>query len=264
MSPPTEPPRDELRTLRERAYGPAADIHDDPAALARLHELETQAAGRRRAPEPPAGDGAETRVPEGVDAGTPAPERAALAGDAPAPAPAPPREATAAAADRTTLSRDRPWWRRRTRVLWAGSLVAAMLVGAGLTLGVQALQSGRVASLLEDPDAEWPEQFGGPRPPDSRLFESFHGLAAVTGPDFFGSTGGSQTCLYILDTGSGGFAGGGCGAGPYAATVTVQVAFASPRELRERFPDGTALRFVLEEPYVHVYAHEPGAGEPTP
>jgi len=34
---------DELRALRERAYGPGADIHDDPAALQRLRELEGQA-----------------------------------------------------------------------------------------------------------------------------------------------------------------------------------------------------------------------------
>jgi hypothetical protein len=31
---------DELRALRERAYGPAADIHEDPQALLRLRELE--------------------------------------------------------------------------------------------------------------------------------------------------------------------------------------------------------------------------------
>ncbi|WP_251454564.1 hypothetical protein [Microbacterium sp. Marseille-Q6648] len=34
---------DELRMLRARAYGPNADIHDDEAALARLHELEDEA-----------------------------------------------------------------------------------------------------------------------------------------------------------------------------------------------------------------------------
>ena len=42
MSTPTEPPLDELRTLRERAYGRHADIQDDPHALARLRELEAQ------------------------------------------------------------------------------------------------------------------------------------------------------------------------------------------------------------------------------
>src|SRR5688500_17890356 len=37
-------PVDELRMLRERAYGPDADIGLDPAALARLNELEGRAA----------------------------------------------------------------------------------------------------------------------------------------------------------------------------------------------------------------------------
>ncbi|MFK4837879.1 hypothetical protein ACI3KY_19290, partial [Microbacterium sp. ZW T2_14] len=45
MSLPTDPPLDELRALRERAYGRDADIQDDPQALARLRELEAQSAG---------------------------------------------------------------------------------------------------------------------------------------------------------------------------------------------------------------------------
>ena len=36
-------PEDELAALLERAYGPGADILDDPDALARLHELEAEA-----------------------------------------------------------------------------------------------------------------------------------------------------------------------------------------------------------------------------
>lgn len=46
--------RAELRALQRRAYGPDADIHTDPAALARLRVLEAAAA--RPAP-PPGGDG---------------------------------------------------------------------------------------------------------------------------------------------------------------------------------------------------------------
>ena len=40
----TDQPDDELRALRERAYGRHADIHDDPAAMARLRELEDEKA----------------------------------------------------------------------------------------------------------------------------------------------------------------------------------------------------------------------------
>lgn len=49
--------RRELSTLRARAYGPDPDIHDDPAALTRLRELEELARGAApvsAAPEPEA------------------------------------------------------------------------------------------------------------------------------------------------------------------------------------------------------------------
>src|ERR687897_460773 len=42
----------ELQRLRARAYGPGADIHDDPLALRRLNELEEvhRAGSTRRSP----------------------------------------------------------------------------------------------------------------------------------------------------------------------------------------------------------------------
>jgi len=45
--------RAELEDLRRRAYGPEADIRDDPVALARLGELEDQARGGATPVEPP-------------------------------------------------------------------------------------------------------------------------------------------------------------------------------------------------------------------
>ena len=45
--------RAELDALRRRAFGPNPDIHDDPAALARLIELEEPAQPRTgEQPEP--------------------------------------------------------------------------------------------------------------------------------------------------------------------------------------------------------------------
>ena len=41
--------QDELAALRERAFGPNADIADDPAAIERLRQLEAQARARARA-----------------------------------------------------------------------------------------------------------------------------------------------------------------------------------------------------------------------
>ncbi|GAA1956828.1 hypothetical protein [Microbacterium deminutum] len=50
--------RAELSALRRRAYGPGADIHEDPPALARLVELEDLALAEdsRAVPAPPAAD----------------------------------------------------------------------------------------------------------------------------------------------------------------------------------------------------------------
>src|SRR5690606_7508521 len=49
---------DELDVLRARAYGPAADIDDDPAAIRRLEELEA-----RRTPRAPILDDAKPVEP---------------------------------------------------------------------------------------------------------------------------------------------------------------------------------------------------------
>lgn len=46
------PDRAELDALRRRAYGPGADIHDSPIAVARLIELEDRARAEASAPAP--------------------------------------------------------------------------------------------------------------------------------------------------------------------------------------------------------------------
>ena len=43
----------ELRKLRARAYGPDADLLEDPAASSRLMELEAQLRAEREAERPP-------------------------------------------------------------------------------------------------------------------------------------------------------------------------------------------------------------------
>jgi hypothetical protein len=321
MSTPTDLPPDELRALRERAYGRDADIHDDPAALARLHELEAQAAAARlqaqaaapagsRQPAAPArsvprqmsgntAPAVESPVPaveprEGTAPPLPRSEGAADAaarrdphvGAAPvgaATAADSPPDAGSSVADEPSdspgVSRGtgddahpdddrgadeprRPWWRRRIALLWAGSVVAGVLLGVGLTLAVQSIDSGRIATLQEDVDAEWPEPFFGQRPPEAHMFEDFHGLTVVVMPQSFGDAG-SQSCLYVL-TSADGFGAGSCAAGAFPATASLEVVRQSPRALRERFPLGTSLQFVLDGSEVEVYAAEPGIVEPTP
>lgn len=321
MSAPTDPSSDELRTLRARAYGPDADIHDDPAALARLHELEERARITARPAASPAtsapagaitGDAPTELVPRSdaapvdghgrTDAAGPASSTAFLVAEQtrgrnspsvddrvdahgadgviepdgvadgiPSPADAGTAEPAdgqegAAGADGGAASAGaaRAWWRRRIPVLWAGSLVVALVAGIGLTLGVQALESGQVAVLQVDEKAEWPEEFFGTPPGGSRRFDDFLGLTLVSFEQE-NDSGGPQTCLYVFKSLDGsGFAGGSCGAGGFAATASMSVGSLSPKELRERFADGTSLQFVLDGAEVRVYARGPGIPSPTP
>jgi hypothetical protein len=155
----------------------------------------------------------------------------------------------------------RPWW-RRIPVLWAASVVAALLIGAGLSTWIQNIEEGGVAVLSEDAEAEWPDESFGVRPSGGRVFDDFHGLRVLSLRQSV-VPGSSQTCLYIL-TPPDGFGAGSCAAGSYPASASLEVVQSSPDELRERFPLGTSLQFVLEGPNVRVYAREPSIVEPTP
>lgn len=304
MSTPTDSSRDELAELRKRAYGRDADILDDPAALARLRELEEQAA---------AASAANVAANARVSTNGGSPRRSASDDDEevaePQPLALPASEETdaAAAADPITSDRDahrspaealsadapaggtdaagsgsdagdvvdsdtvegapaRPWW-RRTPVVWAASVVVAMLVGVGLTVLVQSMEAGRVGVLGVDPDADWPEEVWGGPTEDSLAFESFYGLSVLSQPQVTGDgTQGAVPCLIVF-SGVGdnpSYLGGACGAGPFPAQAALVVGRQAPSELRERFDEGTALQFVLDGEQVHVYAREPGIVEPAP
>ena len=45
----------------------------------------------------------------------------------------------------------------------------------------------------------------------------------------------------------------GCAAGPFPATIQIIVRGELPPQLLERFPDETALQFVLDGSRIHVY-----------
>lgn len=290
MSTPTDSTRDELRALRERAYGPAADIHDDPEALARLHELEAQAGVTRgvgavsarpddaqpAAPTDPApltatpaaatvnAHTGTTPTPHPTLDPSPAAPTDPAGGDEDAPGDGIPSTDPEAAAD--TAPAPQPWWRRRMPLLWAGSVVAALLLGVGLTLGAQALDSGRVAVLHEDPEADWPREVWGGPTEDSVAFDDFYGLSVLSQPQALGQRSTPVPCLVIFVgvASNVSYVSGACGAGPFPAQSSILVDEQMPQELRERFAEGTALQFVLEGNEVRVYAREPGLVEPTP
>ena len=307
MSTPTDSSQDELRALRERAYGPDADIHDDPVALARLQELQIQdqaarAAARAAVPSSrasgaaPADDDSDGRATDAASRGesfdrglgataststlsvpgelrTPGtdadplttPDRESGPAGTPSAAadPAAPTDGEDAAdPEESGEAVPRPWWRRRIPVLWAASVVAGVLVGVGLTLGTQAIEAGRIAVLQEDAAAEWPEEWFGSQQ-GGRVFDEFHGLTVLVFPQSIGFDD-SQTCLYVVTDRGGGYGAGSCGAGSFPATASLEVGSLSPDELRDAFPDGTALQFVHEGSTVSVYTKAPSLIEPTP
>ncbi|GAA5210044.1 hypothetical protein [Microbacterium kyungheense] len=275
MSTPTDSPHDELQSLRRRAYGPDADIHDDPVALARLQQLEEQ----QRAAAAPVDDepssfavfedtgalplASDVTRDDGDDPRAREAEPAAT-GDVPDEPPAPQGATLSSVEGPGEQGSSRPWWRRR-RVLWAGSLVLAVLLGVGLTLSVQSITSGKIATLGVDRDGEWPTQSFGDKPPGAQQFEDFHGLTVVGLSQGFGG-GVDQVCLSVQSTpnGSGNIGAWGCGTVDFPAAASLIVSETAPPELRDAFPLGTALQFVLDGSQVHVYAKAPGVGGATP
>jgi hypothetical protein len=272
---------DELRVLRERAYGPTADIQDDPAALTRLRELEELSRTEAAEPAQPPAAPAEPPAPPAVERVTsnPAPSEAAWHPSPPSttfpgadadagadadtipaaetPADGIPTETQGepqpATADQTA---PKPWWRRRVTLVWAGSLLITALIAIGATLwAVQA--QGRVAILQPADVSEWPDQVLGEAPENARVFDEYLGLMVVIMPQAWGP-GDAMDCLYVLESSRQGFMSTiGCAAGAFPPSAALAVSDNAPDELRARHPDGTALQFVLEGDQVHVYAKQP-------
>lgn len=251
--------RAELARLRARAYGPARDIDDDPAALRRLAQLERESVESRR-PATPAPDGAHAAVggPPGSDAV-----------DETAAEPRPPTGTVEAPAAAGTDGH-RP---RRRR--WPAFAVAAGLVVVLAIVAAQSFASAvvwlrvlpirpevpPVATLAVDQTIPTPN-FLGTGDGDSQVFEGFAGLTALTSPSRTGND--DDVCLVILRTDSfdlgnefiEGPAFSGCGPEEFPVVASLRVTPDLPAELRERFDDGSALLFVLEGGRIEVFAAE--------
>ncbi|WP_409047499.1 hypothetical protein AB2L57_15370 [Microbacterium sp. HA-8] len=254
----------ELRALRARAYGPEADIADDPARLRRLEELEAIARASRYSAgrdEPAAEPDPAVPVVAGTsaDAGGPrhrAPEPGWEAEAGPEPTP------SAVQSDATPTRGEQR--RSRLVIAWVASLVIAVLITAIVTgvvsRRVQA-DPREVGVLGIDTFAELPEIFAGwqcggpdcdPEDVAGEAFAGFFGLAIYRMPG--GWTGGrvGDECLLIMDAASiepesNSFSGpiySGCAAGGFAATVQLSVTSELPDELRDEFAEGTGLRFI--------------------
>ena len=263
---------DELRRLRERAWGPAADLINDPAALERWQALEAAARAETLRTDAPArpDDEAEASGISPSSAATRATAHTDTAHTdtaAPAPGAPSPTDADAAgdagdAASGSPPADERPplraWFPRR-RVPWAASIIAAAAIGAVIAVAgattVERTGGGQqVGTLATNPDFAPPDFLGIPAE-SLRGFDEFYGLGVFSSrEEWIG--GGTDECLLVV--GDGGETQRqvflGCGVGAFTASVQFRVQPGMPTELLERFPEGTPLQFVRQGSDVRVLA----------
>ncbi|MFF1539115.1 hypothetical protein ACFVWL_03525 [Microbacterium sp. NPDC058269] len=275
---------EELRALRARAYGPTADIANDPAALRRLQQLEAM-----RQPRDAAGEGvASVRQTETVRQPDPVspvqPGRGAMRSGGGVPderdealdvfAGVVAEPSAQVAPKEEPAERLAAWFTARTtRILWVVAILAAAAVSAAVTFALVkispvAISSGapQIATLESTSTLEIPAGWMGAGP-SSAVFD-FYGLALVesAGGYYNGSVG--SNCLTVFradqvpakdefDVSEGWSYDGpmytGCAVGTFPATVEVPFDSNAPEELSERFPSGTALQFVYDGERVGVF-----------
>ncbi|MBB2976487.1 hypothetical protein FHX49_002062 [Microbacterium endophyticum] len=243
----------ELRALRARAYGPNADLHDDPEALRRLQELEAMSRGADAAPDP-----------DEMTRAAPSPAEEFLASPELQPDPEPALDVEPALADESTQRTK--WSARRIGMVWLASVVAAVVVATAVTAVVsRRVQADpqEIAVLTVDPTAELPGilvgSFGDAPPEASqdeqgRGFTDFFGLSAFAVSGQLWGYSGDDECLVLGATAgfspeSDSFEGplySGCSAGGFPATLQFVVSNSVPQELRDAYPEGTAFQFILD------------------
>ncbi|RIJ52131.1 hypothetical protein DZG00_06200 [Clavibacter lycopersici] len=230
-----EAQRSELRELRRRAYGPRPDLDD--AELDRLRELESGQGGAAAAARTAPGVSASTdpalheRVPAAVLSAVPA-EDEDPDHDEPAARPAIPR--------------------RRTAVLWAASVLVAVGATVALTSGIASVTGREVATVALDPDRPVPDRWDDWYQDVATGVGEFHGLTVIG----LENPADDSACVTVVAPrfARGTNPVGGCAAGTFPARGVLTVTGDMPAELRDEFPEGTALEFVLEGGSVRVTA----------
>lgn len=244
---------DELQRLRARAYGPDADIAEDPAAVRRLAELEAQ---QRDAAEP-----AEPAEP--AHARQSEPQERAESGEESGTG-----ETVQPDREQPDAARRPPRIVRWLPALWAVSLLVVAAVAATMTFTSTAAvlrpvpdaEARQVAVIELGSDFLAPRFLGMEQRADSRGNRDWYGLTVLVVRDtWYGDT--VDECLVIMrqddvDPNSDSLSGPlytGCSAGGFSAVLQVRVNDAMPEELLEQFPVGTGLRFVLDGSRVGVF-----------
>ncbi|WP_165142517.1 hypothetical protein [Microbacterium endophyticum] len=219
----------ELRVLRQRAYGPDADIARDLMALQRLRHLESNAkiASTPGASQISSGPNAKDTSEETVGA-----------------EPADARPAVSA----------------RMRWLWVASIVAAIGSASLVTVVVSTSSPTPYAQLHLIAGADVPEDLrASVDSEDYRRYDDFAGLliSSSTAPYL----GQETMCIYAMhaDPAVAGRYGtiAACALPGLEPTMDYYIDEAAPGLLREKFTDGMAVRFVLKGDTVAVYVSSP-------
>ncbi|MFI8632908.1 hypothetical protein ACIGEP_09965 [Microbacterium sp. NPDC077663] len=249
------PVDEELRTLRARAYGPAADIHLDPAAQRRLAELEDAAR--------PVGHDVAAEADIAI-----APEAATDEADAAAAVVSPPPAVVQAARSL--------WERPRVRLaVWVASVAVAGVVGAGITYGAVAFAPvptsdgvAQIDTLRPSTTAQIPTGFFGYE--EGAPVYEYRGLTIfpLTYNYMYGSEDGEEVtdrCFQVVQTvlipsveefdpdswGYEGISWGGCSAGAFRASTVIPL-MDDPAPDAD-LPEGRAIQFVLDGDRIGVY-----------
>ncbi|HZU94425.1 MAG TPA: hypothetical protein VFF85_12435 [Microbacterium sp.] len=257
----------ELRALRARAYGPAADIADDPAAALRLRELEELRVQTQTeaAPSPLTEEAVDAAAEVAIET-APVVDAALTHGPV-----------LAEQEEQHPIGRRPSFFRRHWRALWLASIVITAVAAAAITYTVVScapvtVSAGapQIATLTPSPVSEFPTGFFGTTE-DTPVWE-FHGLTLFLGMGGINSGAGDR-CLNAFDTaqlptaddvasGSYGYGYGGasytaCEAGVFPATIVVPLdgppGDVTPEALRTHFPEGKALQFVLDGDRIGVF-----------
>lgn len=276
-------PSAELAALRVRAYGPRADIDADPAACARLQELEdalrathavhaAPTAIRSDAEASPAAPAlrADSVLGAGTEAGAEATADDALAIF---------QEPTPEDSTGPVTSRQKPRPKPVARgwlIGWAASvLVVALVVGAlvftlaSITPVSAATGARQVAALDTEIDApEWLSTSFGI---GDGVFYRYRGLIVGRSAVGWYSFQGSECLLAVAedayvasDQSLRGNIYTGCAAGAFPATLQFVVDESSPDELSAQFADGAALQFVLVDDVIGVFTDDGVSATPAP
>lgn len=246
---------DELADLRRRAYAPGGDIAADPAAMARLAELEAWAASGA-APDARAAAAAVSDAPASDGVGSDADREP---GDPFGPA----DSDDSAEPFRHPRSRFRmPRPRRSTVVLLTA---AALVVGCAITalVVVQRVQTDplqvgatQIARLAADPGFPVPSSFARGVSGEVTAYQEFRGFRVASYPAFEQGEGASRcvtvwqpALLQQLGDGisyDGRYLLFACGAGVFPASATLLLGADAPETRNTDLPAGTALQFVYD------------------